>query len=104
METGPTFLAGCAALSIAFDRDLARKGELRRETLALEYPSFLLRLTLLAGTGMPLRMVFARLAREAEEENAFPVYEEVLRTVREMESGTGELISTKNVHLCWRRM
>lgn len=89
-------LAGCAALSAAFDRDLSRKGEERRETLALEYPSFLLRLALLAGTGMPLRMVFAKLAREAEGEDALPVYEEVLRTVREMESGIGELTAYEN--------
>lgn len=89
-------LAGCAALSVAADRDLAREGEKRREALTLEYPSFLFRLTLLAGTGMPLRTVFARLAKEGEGPGALPVYEEVLRTVREMESGTGESAAYEN--------
>ena len=89
-------LAGCMAISAASDRDLEREGEKRREMLSLEYPAFLLRLALLAGTGMPLRTVFTRLAREGEGEGALPVYEEVLRTVREMESGTGEIAAYEN--------
>ena len=83
--------AGCIALRAASERDLCQKGEKRHAALLAEYPSFLLRLTLLAGTGMPLRAVFLRLGREGEKEDPLPVYEEVLRTVREMESGKTEL-------------
>lgn len=88
--------AGCVALNGAFERDVCREEEKRREALRAQYPSFLARLTLLAGTGMPLRMVFARLSAEGAKENPLPVYEEVLRTVREMESGLTELQAYEN--------
>lgn len=89
-------IAGCIALSAASERDLSREGEKRREEMLLSYPSFLTRLTLLAGTGMPIRMVFARMAKEAAKKNAAPVYEEVLRACREMESGVTELQAYEN--------
>lgn len=89
-------LLGCLALNFAFERDLSREGEKRREELLFLYPSFLTRLTLLAGTGMPVRMIFLRMAKEGAGENALPVYEEVLRTCREMESGTIELQAYEN--------
>lgn len=89
-------LAGCCALNFAFERDLSKEGEKRREELLFLYPSFLTRLTLLAGTGMPIRMIFLRMAREGTKEDALPVYEEVLRTCREMESGTTELEAYEN--------
>lgn len=89
-------LAGCAVLNLAFEKDLGKEGEKRREKLLFLYPSFLTRLTLLAGTGMPVRTVFARMAREGAGENALSVYEEVLRTCREMESGTTELQAYEN--------
>lgn len=89
-------IVGCIALGAAFERDLIREGEKRKEEMLLSYPSFLTRLTLLAGTGMPIRMVFARMAKEAAKENAAPVYEEVLRACREMESGMTELQAYEN--------
>lgn len=88
--------AGCLVLNVAFESDLAREGDKRREELLLSYPSFLARLTLLAGTGMPVRTAFLRMAKEAERKGASPVYEEVLRTCREMESGTTELQAYEN--------
>ncbi len=88
--------AGCVALNEAFERDICREEEKRRKSLEARYPSFLARLTLLAGTGMPLRMVFVRLSTEGTKENPPPVYEEVLRTVREMESGLTELQAYEN--------
>lgn len=63
--------------------NLEKEGEARQEELALAYPSFLARLTLLAQTGMPIRQIFARLSKEKNG----VVYEEVRRTFREMESG-----------------
>lgn len=89
-------LAGCAAFNIAFERDLCREGEKRKEKLLFSYPSFLAKLTLLAGTGMPIRMAFAKMAKEGSREDALPVYEEVLRTCREMESGVTELEAYEN--------
>lgn len=89
-------VAGCFVLNAAFEHDIRQEGEKRREEMLLSYPSFLSRLTLLAGTGMPIRMVFWRMAKEAERRGASPVYEEVLRTCREMESGTTELAAYEN--------
>lgn len=89
-------VAGCMALGAAFEMDLKQEGEKRREEMLLSYPSFLSRLTLLAGTGMPIRMAFARMAKEVEKEGASPVYEEILRTCREMESGITELQAYEN--------
>ena len=89
-------VAGCIALQMAFERDLLREGEKRGEQLLYEYPSFLARLTLLAGTGMPIRRIFVRLAKESSREDAPQVYREVLKTVREMESGVTELNAYEN--------
>lgn len=89
-------VAGCIVLSAAYERDLSREGDKRREEMLLSYPSFLTRLTLLAGTGMPIRMAFARMAKAAAKEEAGPVYEEILRTCREMESGVTELQAYEN--------
>lgn len=87
---------GCVMLNMAFEKDLEGEGEKRRENLLLAYPSFLTRLTLLAGTGMPLRMAFSKMAEEGAKEGAQPVYEEVLRTCREMDSGFTELQAYEN--------
>ena len=76
-------IAGTGLISFAYDHDLEKEGEARQEELALAYPSFLARLTLLAQTGMPIRQIFARLSKEKNG----VVYEEVRRTFREMESG-----------------
>ncbi|MDO4333362.1 MAG: type II secretion system F family protein [Eubacteriales bacterium] len=89
-------MAGCIVLSVAFEKDLLKEGEKRREELLFSYPAFLTRLTLLAGSGMPIRLVFGRMAKEAGREGAPPVYEEVLRTCREMESGLTELQAYEN--------
>ena len=87
---------GCILLQLAFERDLLREGDKRREQLLMEYPSFLARLTLLAGTGMPIRRIVVRLAGESRKEDAPQIYQEVLKTVREMESGVTELNAYEN--------
>ncbi|MDO4292301.1 MAG: type II secretion system F family protein [Eubacteriales bacterium] len=84
-------VAGCVLLNFAGERDLEKEGLQRQDLLLAAYPSFLARLTLLAQTGMPVRQIFARLAQEGAKAGASPVYEEVLRTFREMESGTTQL-------------
>lgn len=89
-------LAGCIVLNAAFEQDLRKEGEKRREALLYAYPAFLSRLILFAGTGMPLRNIFLRMAKKAEKPHALPVYEEVLRTCREMESGVTQLHAYEN--------
>ncbi len=50
----------------------------------------------MAQTGMPVRQIFGRLAQEGAKPGAEPVYEEVLRTFREMESGMTQLEAFEN--------
>lgn len=88
--------AGCVALNAAFDQDLYKEGEKRDDALLRGYPAFLSRLALLAGTGMPLRVIFGILAGEGAKKGCGPVYEEVLRTYREMESGLTEVEAYEN--------
>ncbi|HJB91668.1 MAG TPA: type II secretion system F family protein [Candidatus Eisenbergiella merdigallinarum] len=83
--------AGCLALYAAWDRDLLEEGKRRREELALAYPSFLAKTALFAGTGMPLRTIFFRMAKDGQKRGAGPVEEELLRACREMESGVTQL-------------
>lgn len=87
---------GCVLLNFAYEKDLLKKGQERQDALLAEYPSFLSRLTLLAQTGMPVRQIFAKLAQEGAKPGAGPVYEEVLRTFREMESGMTQLEAFEN--------
>lgn len=88
--------AGVVLLKAASQKDVQKMRDARAESLAFSYPAFLLRLTLLATSGMPVRTVFFKLAGEGEKPGALPVYEEVLRTVREMESGVTELKAYEN--------
>lgn len=79
-------LIGCIGVYAASVQELKQEEEKLQQRLLQEYPGFLARLTMLAGTGMPIRVVFGRLAAEGPTDQS-PVYEEVLRTWREMESG-----------------
>lgn len=81
---------------MAYEKDLLKEGQERQDELLAEYPSFLSRLTLLAQTGMPVRQIFARLAQEGAKPGTGAVYEEVLRTFREMESGMTQLEAFEN--------
>lgn len=87
---------GCVLLNYAYEKDVMKEGQERQDELLAEYPSFLSRLTLLAQTGMPVRQIFARLAQEGAKPGTGPVYEEVLRTFREMESGMTQLEAFEN--------
>lgn len=87
---------GCVLLNFAYEKDLLKEGQERQDELLAKYPSFLSRLTLLAQTGMPVRQIFARLAQEGAKPGTGAVYEEVLRTFREMESGMTQLEAFEN--------
>lgn len=94
--TAALTVLGCILLNYAYERDVMKEGQERQDELLAEYPSFLSRLTLLAQTGMPVRQIFGRLAQEGAKPGAGPVYEEVLRTFREMESGMTQLEAFEN--------
>lgn len=94
--TAALTVLGCILLNYAYERDVMKEGQERQDELLAEYPSFLSRLTLLAQTGMPVRQIFGRLAQEGAKPGAEPVYEEVLRTFREMESGMTQLEAFEN--------
>ena len=72
------------------------KKKKREEALLLEYPDMVSKLMLLLGAGMTLSGAWNRIAAmylEARKENTVPVqpvYEEMLITSREIESGVGE--------------
>lgn len=68
----------------------------REEELMLEYPELLNKLTLLLGAGMTLQGAWRQITTKYTEKNrkkGIPcaVYEEMLITLREMESGKGEM-------------
>lgn len=91
------FLLGTAlSLSVyALDRQKKKqKEEERRRQLKLDYPQVINRFTLYLGAGMPVRKVWFKLAedyrgREKEKEER-AVYEEMLYTMHEIQSGAAE--------------
>ena len=79
-------LIGCAGIYLASGQDLQKEEQKRQQELLEGYPGFLARLAMLTGTGLPVRVVFNRLAADDRQQQN-PVYEEIRRTCREMESG-----------------
>lgn len=90
-------LLGIAAVCVYFSgqRDLSKKVKKRSSALESEYPGLVSRLELFLGTGMSVRNVFFRIAkdygkrREAGEPKKY-VCEEILLLCRELESGVPE--------------
>ncbi len=87
---------GAAILVYFFsDRDLHESLERRKRMLKQGYADFVYELVLLVGAGMMPRGAFGKLAEDYEKKKALsgkslPVYEEVVRTCREMQSGVAE--------------
>ncbi len=76
------------------DDDLRKRLEKRERQLLLSYPEFISKLTLLMGAGLPVRAAFMRMAsdyRKKKGKNRSYVYEELLLSCREMESGVTEV-------------
>lgn len=93
-----------ASIAIAFvvflasDRDLHQQWEKRKKRLRHDYPEIVHKLALFVGAGMTIRGAFHKLAgdyeagrRKGRKESA--VYEEVLYTCRELQSGVSEGLS-----------
>lgn len=90
-----------AALAVAVlvywmsDRDLHQQLEKRRQGLRREYPDLVHRLALFVGAGMTVRGAFGKISADYEKKRMdtgkrMPAYEEILRTCRELQSGTSE--------------
>lgn len=87
-------MAGLAQYGLP-DRDLRKRMEERREQLLRSYPEFISKLVLLMGAGLPVRAAFFRMAsdyrkKRISDETGY-VYEELILTCREMESGVTEI-------------
>ena len=96
-----SLLLWVAALAVAAlvywmsDRDLHQQLEKRRQSLRREYPDLVHRLALFVGAGMTVRGAFGKISADYEKKRRdtgemTPAYEEMLRTCRELQSGTSE--------------
>jgi hypothetical protein len=84
-----------AASYVIKDRELQKKVSDRRQELLLEYPQFVSKLVLYMGAGMTMRNIIEKLASEyvlqkKAGQKASALYEEVLRSSRELKAGTPE--------------
>ena len=79
-------VAGCVGTYVAACKELQKEEQLRQQRLLYEYPGFLARLTMLTGTGMPVRVVLARLAAD-DRTSTGCVCRELRRLCWEMENG-----------------
>lgn len=79
-------------LYIKKDKELVKQVQKRKKELQSEYPEFISKFTLLIGAGMPIKASLIRLAYDYKKKRDSGakrrlVYEELLQTIHEMESG-----------------
>ena len=85
---------------IQMDNEVHKRAEARKQQLLLDYPDLMWKMTMLLGAGLSIRGTFVRISEEylREKERKSPdkkiqiryVYEEVVRTCTEMQSGISE--------------
>ncbi|RKM54986.1 hypothetical protein D6853_12200 [Butyrivibrio sp. X503] len=97
-------LIGGAASYVLRDKELKRGIENRASQMLSDYPQLVSRLALYLGAGMTMRNIFERLAsvyanKRAQGAPQRYVYEEMLRTVREMAAGVPEAVAYENFGL-----
>lgn len=95
-------LGGVVTLLVFFcsDMDLHKEVEARRIQMKQDYPDVVYKVLLYMGAGMTMRGTFRRIAEEYEEKRERvprAVYEEILYTVHEMESGVSESVAYVNL-------
>ncbi len=87
-------LVFCVCVCLQMDNQVHTKAEERKKQLLLDYPDLMWKMTMLLGAGMSIRGVFIRISEEYQrsrkQEQPRYVYEEVVRTCLEMQSGVGE--------------
>ena len=81
--------------SYEMDSMVHRKAERRREQLLLDYPDLMWKMTMLLGAGLGIRGIFTRISEEYLREKRINgkyrhIYEEVMYTCYEMDSGVPE--------------
>lgn len=92
------WLAALAVAALVYwmsDKDLHQQIEKRHQSLRREYPDLVHRLALFVGAGMTVRGAFGKISGDYEKKRELtgrrmPAYEEILRTCRELQSGTSE--------------
>lgn len=86
---------GTAAVYFLRDRELKERVEERNKQMLLDYPQLVSRMTLYMGAGMTVRNVFRKIALDYRKEKQeggrmHYVYEEMLYTCYELDSGISE--------------
>lgn len=89
------WIAGAACFALK-DKELKEKASQRRQQLLLDYPQLVSQLVLYLGAGMTVRNIFFKLADDyvkKREEGGEPrhMYEELLRTTRQLQAGQSEV-------------
>lgn len=97
-------LIGGAASYVLRDKELKRGIENRSMQMLSDYPQLVSRLALYLGAGMTMRNIFEKLGSNyvGKRKQGAPqryVYEEILRTVREMAAGVPEALAYENFGL-----
>lgn len=91
---GILLFAIVGALWVGKHEEKAKQKKLRQEQLAYDYSEVIAKLTLLAGAGMTIRRAWEKVAYDYQEKKEKRqiryVYEEMLRTCKELESGVSE--------------
>lgn len=88
-------LIAAVAVYAMKDKDLEKKVKEREEEMISDYPQFVSKLVLYLGAGMTVRNVFRKLAGDYEKllekgESRRFLYEELKRTIHEIDSGISE--------------
>ena len=88
-------ITGAGAVYFLRDKELRDKAEARNRQMLLDYPQLVSRITLYMGAGMTVRNVFRKIASDYEKEKQeggtmHYVYEEMLITCHELDSGVPE--------------
>ncbi|MBR1930857.1 MAG: type II secretion system F family protein [Lachnospiraceae bacterium] len=78
------------------DKDLADHVEMRRQNMKRDYPDLIHKLVLYMGAGMTIRGSLFKLAEDyaqKQQKDKRPIYEEVLYTCRELQTGVSEIVA-----------
>ena len=85
-------LAAVAVVYLGRDKDLDKKIKERDEQLIQDYPEMVSKLSLYIGAGMSIRVAWRKMVSEYQQKGIKRyVYEEMLLSCREMDSGVSEL-------------
>lgn len=93
-------LIGAVLLGIGAEEEEKKRKQKRREEIEKEYPAFAVRMAMLSDTGLTISGAFRRIAAEygkQRQKREQPLYEELMITCREMESGVSEKSAYQNL-------